>query len=196
MNQHSYSSIALLGTSADPPTTGHKALLMGLSNLFPKVITWASDNPAKEHKASLKQRHELLNILVKAIALPNIELKQELSSQWAIKTIDKAIECWPGKKLILIIGSDLINDLPNWFEAKNVLSKAQLGIVPRQGWPMSNTDLKPIYDLGGVIKILPLNIPDTASSDIHTQQLLSQIPKAILPILKQKNLYGISKRIQ
>ena len=51
--------IALLGTSADPPTLGHQALLIGLLSLFPQVITWASNNPVKIHSASLEERHQL-----------------------------------------------------------------------------------------------------------------------------------------
>ena len=70
-------SIALLGTSADPPTFGHQALLEGLSTLFPKVVTWASDNPNKRHGIPLKKRCELLQILVKDLAIPKIEIIQD-----------------------------------------------------------------------------------------------------------------------
>ena len=76
MTTISYRSIALLGTSADPPTNGHQALLIGLCKLFPKVLTWASNNPGKKHEHSLNQRIELLNALVEKLSLPNLELKQ------------------------------------------------------------------------------------------------------------------------
>ena len=48
--------IALLGTSADPPTRGHQALLEELLQLYPEVATWASDNPKKQHGAPLHLR--------------------------------------------------------------------------------------------------------------------------------------------
>jgi len=193
---NSYESLALLGTSADPPTNGHKALLTGLSKLFPKVVTWASSNPTKAHKISLNQRIELLNALVEKIALPNLELKQEISSKWAIKTLDLANELWPEEKLSLIIGSDLVQDLPNWFKARSVLRKAQIGIVLRHGWPINQHDLETIQKMGGATSLLPLDIPATASSDIHNEPIISQIPQAILPILKSKNLYGFSQEEQ
>ncbi len=196
INPVSSRSIALLGTSADPPTNGHKALLIGLSKLFPKVVTWASDNPAKKHSISLIQRYELLNILVETIAIPNLELKQELSSKWAVNTLDEAAKYWPDNDFFLIIGSDLIQDLPTWHEAKNLVKKASLGIVPREGWPLNKADLQLIHDLGGQTEVLPLKIPATASSAVRCQPILSQIPEAILPILQQKNLYGIPRNIQ
>ena len=192
MKQTTYSSIALFGTSADPPTTSHKALLIGLSKLFPTVATWASNNPGKEHITSLEQRRELLSILVETIDLPNLELRQELSSQWALMSLEQAKDYWPGKSLMLIIGSDLVKSLPTWFEAKKVLSKAGIGVVPRQGWPINSTELKAIRKMGGKVTVLPLDIPAAASSEIHSNPHLSYIPKAILPILKEKNLYGIS----
>ena len=40
-------TLALLGTSSDPPTKGHQCLLEGLLARFDKVATWASDNPMK-----------------------------------------------------------------------------------------------------------------------------------------------------
>ena len=196
VNSNPHNSIALLGTSADPPTTGHKALLIGLSKLFPKVITWASDNPDKEHQTSLVQRYELLRTLVEAIELPNLELRQELSSKWAITTLNLANKLWPKSNLVLIIGSDLVKDLPKWFKAKSILTTANLGIVPRQGWPLKDAELQLIKDMGGKANILPLKVPNTASSRIHSQPTLAQIPKAILPILREKNLYGISQQLK
>ena len=38
-------TVALLGTSADPPSHGHRSLLAGLAATYPLVATWASDNP-------------------------------------------------------------------------------------------------------------------------------------------------------
>ena len=65
--------IALFGTSADPPTLGHQALLEGLLTLFPRVATWASNNPMKDHKATLKKRQAMLSALVEAISNPNLQ---------------------------------------------------------------------------------------------------------------------------
>ena len=196
MKISTYRSIALLGTSADPPTNGHQALLIGLCKLFPKVLTWASNNPGKKHNQSLDQRLELLDALVKKISLPNLELKQSLSHKWAVKTLEKASNYWPTKNLVLVIGSDLVKDIPTWFEAKDIFKKSQIGIVPRKGWPLKSSELQTIKDMGGKSLLLPLTIPNTASSDIKTQHIFSQVPEAILSIIKQKKLYEISENTQ
>ena len=64
--------IALLGTSADPPTRGHQALLTGLLEHYPRVATWASDNPMKQHAADLNMRRDLLQALVQHLSLIHI----------------------------------------------------------------------------------------------------------------------------
>tara|TARA_B100001250_G_scaffold124759_1_gene106034 strand:- start:478 stop:1065 length:588 start_codon:yes stop_codon:yes gene_type:complete len=184
--------IALLGTSADPPTYGHQALLEGLSRLFPKVITWASDNPIKNHGASLAQRHVFLKTLVNDLAIPQIEIKQELSSPWTIKTLEKARFYWPQEDLILVVGSDLIKQIPGWFQARNLLRKVRIGIAPREGWPIKKKELSGLEKMGGQIDLLPLKLPATSSSKIRKAPNISQIPKSILPLILKEKLYGLS----
>jgi len=184
---------ALLGTSADPPTNGHQVLLRGLATLFPKVITWASDNPMKKHGLPLKERHHLLKVVVNEINDPRLEVIQELSSPWTIKTLDIARKLWPKDELIFVIGSDLIKDIPHWLEAKDLLKRTRLAIAIREGWPLVNNQLNSIKNLGGQIQLLPLKIPKTSSSTLRKKQEISQIPKSILPLLIQKNFYGLGR---
>ncbi len=186
--------IALLGTSADPPTYGHEALLQGLLKIFPKVVTWASDNPMKEHKVSLQNRHALLTILVDSIANPDLKLVQALSSPWTIKTLDKASELWPNEELIFVIGSDLAQQIPSWEDPKAVLRKARIGIAPRRGWPLTKKHLNILRSLGGKIDLLPLEIPASASSQVRLDSKLTQVPNAILPMIKERNLYGFKNQ--
>ena len=113
-------SIALFGTSADPPTLGHESLLGELIKIFPKVVTWASDNPDKKHQIPLLKRSELLRILVKKISNPKLELVQELSSPRTIHTLKKAFQLWPEASFSFVIGSDLAVQVPKWLNAKSI----------------------------------------------------------------------------
>ena len=131
-------SIALFGTSADPPTLGHEALLRELTNIFPKVITWASDNPDKNHQIPLLKRTQLLRILVKNISHPKLELVQEFSSPRTINTLKKAFQLWPEASFSFVIGSDLTVQVPKWLNAKSILKKVTIAIAMRDGWPISD----------------------------------------------------------
>ena len=96
--------IALLGTSADPPTCGHQALLEGLLSLYPQVATWASDNPQKQHGAPLALRAQLLQALVEEINDPRLQQDQTLSHPFTIRTIDQAAQRCDPLVLLRIVG--------------------------------------------------------------------------------------------
>jgi len=185
-------SIALFGTSADPPTLGHEALLSELTKIFPKVITWASDNPDKKHQIPLLKRTQLLRILVKKISHPKLELVQELSSPRTIQTLKKAFQLWPEASFSFVIGSDLAVQVPKWLHAKSVLNKATIAIAMRDGWPICDQQLKEIKKLGGEIDLLPFHIPESSSSKFRERPQKLLVPKELVPLLLEENLYGLA----
>jgi nicotinate-nucleotide adenylyltransferase len=185
-------SIALFGTSADPPTLGHESLLGELIKIFPKVITWASDNPDKKHQIPLLKRSELLRILVKKISNPKLELVQELSSPRTIHTLKKAFQLWPEASFSFVIGSDLAVQVPKWLNVKSILNKATIAIAMRDGWPISDSQLEDITNLGGEIELLPFSVPESSSSKFRERPQEVLVPKELVPLLLEENLYGIA----
>jgi nicotinate-nucleotide adenylyltransferase len=161
--------IALFGTSADPPTEGHRVLLQGLLTLYPRVATWASDNPQKQHGAPLALRSQLLGALVAQINDPRLSLEQELSSPWAIETLERAKRRWPGQPLVFVVGSDLLAQIPRWRDAARLLAGCRLAIAPRGGWPLRDQELEALRRLGAQIEVLDLQVPATASSRVRRQ---------------------------
>ena len=185
-------SIALFGTSADPPTLGHETLLRELTKIFPKVITWASDNPNKKNQIPLIKRTKLLRILVKKISNPKLELVQELSSPRTIHTLKKALQLWPEASFDFVIGSDLIVEIPKWFNARSILNKAKIAIAIRDGWPISHKQIEEIKKLGGEIELLPFSIPKSSSSKFREKPQEELVPSEIFPTLLAENLYGLA----
>ena len=51
-------SIALFGTSADPPTIGHKKILEELSKIYAFTVSYVSNNPNKNHKEDISIRRQ------------------------------------------------------------------------------------------------------------------------------------------
>ncbi len=175
-----------------PPTLGHEALLSELTKIFPKVITWASDNPDKKHQIPLLKRTQLLRILVKKISHPKLELVQELSSPRTIHTLNKAIQLWPEANFSFVIGSDLTVQVPKWLNAKSILNKATIAIAMRDGWPISDQQLEEIKHLGGKIDLLPFHIPKSSSSKFRKRPQEGLVPQELVPLLLEENLYGLA----
>ena len=185
-------AIALLGTSADPPTRGHQVLLEGLLNRYGQVATWASDNPLKQHDAPLSLRAMLLSQLVEQLQDERLELAQHLSSPYALITLQRAAQHWPDRELVFVVGSDLASQIPRWKQSDGWLPQCRLAIAPRKGWPLQDANLQALRDLGGRVELLDLEGPATASSQLRRQPNAAEIPESVWPLLLQHNLYGLS----
>ena len=186
-------TLALLGTSADPPTEGHRALLAGLAEHYGQVVTWASDNPFKQHGAPLAVRAQLLEALVQDLADPRIRHRQALSSPRAIDTVTRAAELWPGHAVVFVVGGDLAAQVPSWYRAAELLQRCRLAVVPRQGFPLDPKALAAIEALGGKPEVVHLPVPATASSAIRRHPSPEQVPAALWAELVKHNLYGLGQ---
>jgi nicotinate-nucleotide adenylyltransferase len=186
-------TLALLGTSADPPTEGHRALLAGLAEHYGQVVTWASDNPLKQHGAPLAVRAQLLEALVQDLADPRIRHRQALSSPRAIDTVTRAAELWPSHALVFVVGGDLAAQVPSWYRAEELLQRCRLAVVPRQGFPLDPKALATIEALGGQPEVVHLPVPATASSAIRRHPSPEQVPAALWAELVKHNLYGLGQ---
>ena len=107
-------SFAIFGTSADPPTIGHKKILEELSKIYDLTISYVSNNPQKKHIEDISIRSHLLKTLIEDLDNPKILFNQKVSSQWALESIKKCKEIYKFNHLDFVIGSDLIEDIFSW----------------------------------------------------------------------------------
>ncbi len=183
--------IALFGTSADPPTAGHQAILSWLSNHYDLVIVWASDNPFKQHQTSLENRSQMLNLAIAEIATAsdNIKLCQDLSDRRSLLTIQKARKIWQDGEFTFVIGSDLVSQISSWYHIEELLSQVKILIVPRPGYGITQSDLDGLKDLGGNCSIATLEAPEASSTAYRLQRDHTVLTPAVAAYIAQKQLY-------
>ncbi len=181
--------IALFGTSADPPTIGHKKILEELSNIYSCIITYASDNPKKKHKENIFFRKLLLETLIKDINNPKIIFNQELSSKWALESINKCKKIYAFNKLDFVIGSDLITEIFSWKNFDKIIQEVKLLIIKREGYSIESNTLKMLESNGVIFEISSLNIPNISSSMVRLNNNYSNLPKSLIEVVKRNNLY-------
>ena len=173
--------IALFGTSADPPTSGHQIIIERLSDSFDKVAVWASNNPFKSHYASLEKRSRMLEILIKEIkpVRENISVCAEISSRRTLETVQKARAKWTDAQFTLVVGSDIVGQLPDWYKIEELLGQVGLLIVPRPGYAIEEADLEKLRQLGAKVEIADLEGPDVSSTAYREERDDSNLTPAI-----------------
>ena len=182
--------VALFGTSADPPSNGHKKIIEELSKIYNFVISYASDNPYKKHSENLYFRSLLLKTLINDFKNPNISFDQDLSSPWAISSIKKCKKKYNFINLDFVIGSDLLEEIIVWKNIDELFKEANLLIIPRIDYPIKEKSLKLIEELNGKFRISLFEIPKISSSNIREDTNYSGLPNCLIHIIKKNNLYS------
>jgi nicotinate-nucleotide adenylyltransferase len=184
--------IALFGTSADPPTVAHQNILRWLSEHYDWVAVWASDNPFKNHQTSLEQRTEMLKLLIKEIDTPknNVSLYKELSDLKSLVTVAKARKIWGDDvKFTLVIGSDLIKQMPRWYRIEELLQQVEVLVIPRSGYPIQRQELETLRRLGGKYLIADIKIPGFSSTIYREKGTDQTLTPGVKEYINQQQLY-------
>ncbi|MDJ0578814.1 nicotinate-nucleotide adenylyltransferase [Crocosphaera sp.] len=185
--------IALFGTSADPPTAGHQSIIQWLSNHFDYVGIWAADNPYKDHQTSLDHRLAMLKLLIDNIdsRRDNIYLSKSLSNRRSLISVSKAKEIWgEDAEYFLVIGSDLVKQIRQWYRIDELLREVSLLIVPRPGYAINESDLKALEDIGGKYKIAELNAPAVSSTAYRQHGNENVLIQSVQDYIHQEKLYA------
>lgn len=187
-------NIALFGTSADPPTRGHGKILTWLAHHYDQVAVWAADNPFKQHHASLDHRNAMLQTLAEELKQDNISFLPELSYRRSIMTVAHAHEQWPEAELTLVIGSDLVAQLPSWYQSQDLLTQAKLLVVPRPGTPLSEDSLLPLQQMGAQVTVADMEGLDVSSTAYRDRGLTNILSPAVEAYISRTDLYDCDKR--
>jgi len=189
-------SIALFGTSADPPTIGHKKILEELSKIYTFTIGYVSNNPNKSHKEDISIRSHLLKTLIEDLDNPKILFNQSISSQWAVESIKKCKRIFEFNNLDFVIGSDLIKDIFYWKNFDKITEEVCFLVILREGYPVESNTLKMLETYKVKFKISTIKIPKISSSKFRSNFNYSNLPTSFIDIVKKNNLYECTKLVE
>ena len=185
-------NIALFGTSADPPTAGHQAIIEWLADHYDLVAVWASDNPFKSHQTPLEHRSQMLRLLIEEIEPPrsNISLYQSLSSPRTLETVEKARVHWgPQVNFTVVIGADLVSQMPDWYQIDQLLKQVQLLVVPRPGYEIDEFGIKKLRELGAEVAIADLKAPAVSSTAYRENGDTEAVTPPVVDYIHREQLY-------
>ena len=189
-------NIALFGTSADPPTIGHKKILEELSKIYAFTISYVSNNPQKKHIEDISIRSHLLKTLIDDLDNPKILFNQKISSQWAVESIKKCKEIYKFNNLDFVIGSDLIKDIFYWKNFDKIILEVSFFIILREGYPVESNTFKMLETYRVKFKISTIKTPNISSSKFRLNFNCSNLPSSLIDIVKKNNLYESIKLVE
>jgi len=189
-------SIALFGTSADPPTIGHKKILEELSKIYALTIGYVCNNPNKNHKEDISIRSHLLKTLIEDLDDYKILFNQSVTSKWAVESIKKCKKIYKIDNLDFVIGSDLIQDIFCWKNFEKIIKEVSFFIILREGYPVELNTLKMLETYNVKFKISSIKIPNISSSKFRLNFNYSNLPTSLIEFVKKNNLYESTKLIE
>lgn len=192
MNNSTVSEIALFGTSADPPTEGHKMILEWLSCHYDQVAVWAASNPLKSNQTPLNHRMKMLELMIASLTTPkaNVKLYSELSHPRSLETVKKAESLWGNQaNFTFVIGSDLIPQIRRWYKSEDLLRRVNLLIIPRPGYPLTEAELETLKEIGTKYQVAEINAPPVSSS-AYRETGKEVIDDSVKSYIQQQQLYS------
>jgi len=189
-------SIALFGTSADPPTIGHEKILEELSKIYAHTICYVSNNPKKKHKEDIAIRSQLLKTLIEDLDDYKILFNQSVTSKWAVESIKKCKKIYEIDNLDFVIGSDLIQDIFCWKNFEKIIKEVSFFIFLREGYPVESNTLKMLETYNVKFKISSIKITNISSSKFRLNFNYSNLPASLKDFVKKNNLYESTKLVE
>lgn len=195
--------IGVLGGTFDPVHLGHLILAEEARyQLELKRILWVL-TPEPPHKAGKtilrwEDRWCMLDQAVagnKTFEMSDVDIQRE-PPYYAVDTMRLLKEEFPRDQLIYLIGSDSLNDLPEWQQPRRLVDICDgLGIMIRPGITIDYPLLEEM--LPGIQKkliIMPAKSLDISSSNIRSRIASGHpyryfLPPAVYDYIEENNLY-------
>ena len=144
-----------------------------------------------------------------------VNVYQDLSDRFSIHSIARARKRWPSAHLSFVVGSDLLPQLPKWYQAEKIFDQVEILVFPRPGYPVEGPALSALRQLATVRIADPAFHHDVSSSHFRsvwcaqdsmnadlasdpaasdkapaeTTQATEQIPAVIRDYITEHNLY-------
>lgn len=191
--------LAMLGGSFNPIHNGHLLFAEYIRTEFSldKVFLMvASDPPHKSGEGMLPAsvRLEMAEIAAsafKGIEASDIELHRKGPS-YTLETLKELQRLYPGAELFCAVGADMLLDLPNWKNPRELLKSAVfIGALRKDD---REYDLLAACDMlerqfGASVALSKFEGPDISSTDIRNRIRSARPVQGLIPEIVEKHIY-------
>lgn len=187
--------LVIYGGSFDPIHEGHLRIARRARDYFEADVLFV---PAyaprwKKPEASFAERLTMLRRALKnegspSFAVSEIEGKRKGEVSYTVDTVREMKRLYPGRDLILLIGSDEANSFPRWKDPEEIARLASIYYVPREGVEVDDSALR-TYDIH---RLEGANPGAVSSSGVRSLSCLD-VPYPVLSYIVERKLYFMKK---
>jgi len=198
--------IGIFGGTFDPIHMGHLILAEQCRDRARLDQVWLLPSAHPPHKSGqpvtrFEQRCEMIELAIAGHAAFRVErIERDLPPpSYTAETLAELHRRRPADELLLLMGSDQLPDLPNWYEPKRVVAQAGFVVVPRPGVAMW-TSQQLASELGIDAAAVRLQFVESPMIEISSRELRRSlaegrsirylVPRAVEEYIRDRKLYS------
>lgn len=180
--------IALLGGSFNPPHLGHLMAALYVRSALPIDEVWllpSFQHPFGKPLAPFEHRVAMCRAMARDLGpwLKVSEVEREVGGEGrTIETLEHLLPRHPGVKFRLVIGSDILKDLPGWKAWDRIQQLVEVTVLYRAGYPDPQAFGPPLAEISSTEIRRRLEASDPPAD---------LVPRAVLAYARQHQLYGL-----
>lgn len=183
--------VGLLGGSFNPPHVGHLMAALYVHSTQGLDEVWmmpAYQHPFGKTLAPFEHRVRMCELLCEESSgwMKTSRVEQDVAQRggagYTVETLTYLRERHPKIEFSLIIGSDILNDLPKWKEPERIKQMVRMLVLYRAGYPAPDTLGPPLAEVSST------QIREMLARGEAPAQL---VPSRVLEYAHQQGLYGL-----
>lgn len=191
--EYTMNHVGIIGGTFNPPHNGHLLIACEVLTELNLSEVWFMPNNIPPHKEQhIRISHsDRMNLLSLAIAeqpkfrVQPIELEREGPS-YTVDTMKLLTDKYKETKFYFIIGADMVEYLPNWYQIDELLKLVTFVGVKRPG-----------YSISSPYPIIEVNVPQFDISSSMLRDRLNEkgntmylLPEKVRQYIEENHLYG------
>lgn len=191
--------VGIFGGTFDPIHLGHLLLADQALQFVPLDQVWFIPTGEPPHKLKKKitpvhHRARMVELAIRnhpAFSVSKIEMER-MGPCYTVDTIQQLTDRYPEHQFFLLIGADMVKDLPHWYKIKEILQFVQ---VIGLGRPGVNVEQIPDF-IAQHVTWISEGIKTNISSTYIRRQLAGGrsvrylVPESVCRYMKEHGLYG------